>query len=225
MHVRALPWKLLAPLGLVLGLSWGFLELAEQIDEGDTSAIDQWLVLAMRTSDLDDPVGPGWLEEAARDITALGGHTLIGLLVLVAALYLAQHRRARTALFVVLAVGLGLAFSHLLKLGFDRPRPELVAPRQQVFTSSFPSGHSMGATLTFLTLAALLARVEKERRTQLFLLSVALGTSGLVGLSRVYLGVHWPTDVLGGWTMGTAWALGMWLAADALIRRGLLEGP
>jgi undecaprenyl-diphosphatase len=223
MHVGALPWRLLAPLGLTLGLMWGFLELAEQIGEGDTRAIDEHVVLAMRTADPSDPVGPGWLEEAARDITALGGHTLIGLMVLVVALYLAQHGRARTALFVVLAVGLGIVFSHLLKMGFDRPRPDLVPHRQQVYTSSFPSGHSMGATLTFLTLAALLSRVEKSRRTQLFLLSVAMGMSLMVGLSRVYLGVHWPTDVLGGWAMGTAWALGMWLLADQLTRRDLLD--
>jgi undecaprenyl-diphosphatase len=224
MPLRALPWRLLAPLGLIFGLSWGFIELAEQIDEGDTKVIDEWLVLAMRTADPSDPVGPGWLEEAARDITALGGHTLLGLLVLAVALYLAQHHRARTALFVVMAVGLGIGFSHLLKWGFDRPRPELVPHGQQVYTSSFPSGHSMGATLTFLTLAALLSRVEKRRRTQLFLLGMALGMSALVGLSRVYLGVHWPTDVLGGWTMGTAWALGTWLLANALVRRGWLEG-
>ena len=217
----ALPWRVLAPVGAALGLLWSFVELAEEISEGETRGFDEAVVLALRTEDPADPVGPVWLEEMARDITALGGHTFIGLLVLCVSIYLALHQRYRMAAFVAMSIGAGYALSHLLKLGFDRPRPELVPHGQQVYTSSFPSGHSMAAALAFLTLAALLSRIE-ERPTQVFLLGTALGMTALVGISRVYLGVHWPTDVLGGCAMGTFWAILAWMLADQLDRRGLL---
>lgn len=210
--------RLLVPLGAALALVWGFAELASEIVEGETRAVDEWVLRAMRTSDLADPVGPPWFEDMARDATALGGNVVIGVLLLAVTSWLALHRRYREAVFLVASIGIGLGVLFLLKLGFDRPRPELVPHGQEVFTASFPSGHSMTATMTYLTLAALLARMERRTREQVFPIAVALFVSFLVGLSRVYLGVHYPTDVLGGWALGTAWAVLSWLVADWLLQ-------
>ena len=111
----------------------------------------------------------------------------------------------------------------LLKLGFARPRPELVSHLVNVNSFSFPSGHATMATITYLTLGVLLARVQKRRHMKLYLLAVASILALLVGFTRVYLGVHWPTDVIAGWCVGTAWALGCWLLATWLQDRGTFE--
>lgn len=226
-HIEALdrrfPLRILLPLAVVVLLIWAFAELADEVVEGSTQALDVWLMRALRTRDLSDPIGPLWLEEIARDITALGGTAVLGFLVLLVSGYLLIARRVRTGLFVLGSTSLGYVAIFLAKLGFDRPRPDWVPHRQEVYTSSFPSGHAMGAALTLLTLAALLARAEPSRVTQGYLLMAALLISALVGVSRVYLGVHYPTDVVGGWGLGAAWAVLAWLVADALDRRGYLD--
>ena len=211
--------RFLAPLAAVLFLVWGFVALASEVAEGETRAADEWVLRAMRTADLSDPIGPAWFEDMARDATALGGNVVIGVLILSVTSWLLLHGRRRDAGFVVVSIGLGLGLLFALKLGFDRPRPDLVPHLQAVYTSSFPSGHSTGATLTYLTLAALIARMERRPLDQAFPIAVALILSGLVGVSRVYLGVHYPTDVLGGWAIGTAWALLCWMEADWIERR------
>jgi undecaprenyl-diphosphatase len=114
--------------------------------------------------------------------------------------------------------------SSLLKLGFDRPRPDLVAHGAQVYSASFPSGHALMSAVAYLTLGALLARVQKGRRLKLYVLAVAVTLTFLIGVSRVYLGVHWPTDVLAGWCIGSAWALTCWVLAIWLQGRGEMEG-
>ena len=147
-----------------------------------------------------------------------GGVGVLTLLTLaVCGFLLMQGRRRATALVLASVVG-GVVLSSLLKLGFDRPRPDLVPHGSLVYTASFPSGHAMMAAVVYLTLGALLARVQSERRLQVYLLALAVLTTVAVGISRVYLGVHWPSDVLAGWTAGAAWALACWLAA------GWIEG-
>jgi undecaprenyl-diphosphatase len=121
---------------------------------------------------------------------------------------------------VVIAVGGGTLLSFLLKGGFDRPRPELVPHGSYVYTASFPSGHSMMSAVVYLTLGALLVRIHPKRRTKAYILTIAVITTLAVGVSRVYMGVHWPSDVLGGWTLGAAWALLCWLVARWLKMRG-----
>jgi undecaprenyl-diphosphatase len=116
-----------------------------------------------------------------------------------------------------------MLLSTLLKLGFERPRPDLVPHAVVVYTASFPSGHAMLSAVTWLTLGALLMRVEPRRRVKAYVLALAVLTTLLVGASRIYLGVHWPTDVLAGWCIGAAWALMCWLAALWLQRRGRVE--
>jgi undecaprenyl-diphosphatase len=203
---------------------WGFIELADEVAEGQTRAVDTAILLALRNpADPADPIGPRWVEEMFRDFTALGGVSVIVFITLGAAGYLALLRKHRTVLLLAIAVGGGLLINTLLKLGFDRPRPDLVPHGAYVYTASFPSGHAMLATATYLTLGALLARVLPDRRTKFFVLTMAVVLCLLVGFSRVYLGVHWPSDVAAGWMIGAAWALIWWLVARWLQRERIVE--
>lgn len=205
---------------------WLFVTLAGEVIEGDTQGFDRAILLALRNpADRADPIGPAWLEEVARDVTALGGHSVLGLVTLSVLAYLLLSRRRGAALLVLASVGGGMVLSALMKLGFDRPRPDLVPHYTRVYTASFPSGHAMLSAITYLTLGSLLARIEAERRLKIFFLGLALVVTVLVGLSRVYLGVHWPSDVLGGWCGGAAWAGLCWFVALRLQRRGQVEAP
>ncbi|MBP7242334.1 phosphatase PAP2 family protein [Amaricoccus sp.] len=191
--------------------------------EGETHGFDVAVLLALRDpGDPADPLGPGWVEEFARDVTALGGTGVLVMVTLTAAGYLwLTGRRGATALALGAAAS-GNAVSMLLKGGFDRPRPDLVPHGAVTYTSSFPSAHAMMAAVVYLTLAVMLARVEKRRRVRVYILTVAIVLTLLVGTSRVYLGVHWPTDVLAGWAAGAGWALGCLLVAAWLQRRGVI---
>lgn len=203
---------------------WAFVGLADEVTEGDTMSVDEAVLLALRSpADHADPLGPGWVEEMGRDFTALGGVGVLVLVTLGALGYLLLARRFRAALFTALAVPGGILLSTLMKIGYDRPRPDLVPHEAMVYTASFPSGHAMMSAVTYLTLAALLSRVQPEMRLKAYLLTMALLLTLLVGASRVYLGVHWPTDVLAGWTAGAAWAALCWLAMRWLQRRGRME--
>jgi undecaprenyl-diphosphatase len=203
---------------------WGFLELGDEVGEGETREVDTAILLALRTpGDPSDPIGPGWFEETGRDFTALGGMAVLTLFTLAALGYLLLDGKRHAALLVVVAVGGGMLWSSGLKAGYDRPRPDLVPHGARVYTASFPSGHSMLSAATYLTLGALLARVHPRRRMKAYFLGVAVLLTVLVGASRVYLGVHWPTDVLGGWSGGSTWALACWLVARWLQRRGQVE--
>ncbi|HEV7367981.1 phosphatase PAP2 family protein [Arenibaculum sp.] len=212
---------LLLALMLVAGALWGFIALADEVVEGETHRIDRMLLLALRNAaDPSDPIGPGWVEELGRDMTALGGVGVLMVLSVSVAGYLWLIRKRRAMVLLMVSVGGGLLASSLLKEVFDRPRPDLVPHEAMVYTASFPSGHSMLAAVTYLTLGALLARVEKSWRVKIYLISLAAAVTILVGISRVYLGVHWPSDVLAGWTIGTVWAMAVWTVALALQRRG-----
>lgn len=216
--------SILAVPGLAAAAGWVFIELADDIGENETEKIDRMLLLMLRNrNDLSDPLGPRWFEEMVRDVTAFGGTGPLVFITLAAMLYLLLLRKYRTSLFVLLAVGGGQLLSSLLKFGFDRARPDLVPHGMHVYTASFPSGHAMMAAVTWLTLGALLARTEARKRIKAYLILLAITVTVLVGLSRVYLGVHWPTDVLGGWVAGSAWAALCWSFALVLQRRGGIE--
>ena len=204
--------------------AWAFVNLAGEVLEGDTTRLDRTLLLALRSAgDPSDPLGPRWLEEAARDITGLGGTTVLTFVTLAAITYLLMTGKSHAALLIVVAVGGGMLLSTLLKLGFDRPRPDLVPHGARVYTASFPSGHAMLSAVTYLTLGALFARVQPQRRIKGFLLGLAIVLTLVIGMSRVYLGVHWPSDVLAGWCGGAAWAALCWFVALQLQRRGDVE--
>ena len=134
-----------------------------------------------------------------------------------------SHNRARVlASFALLGAVL---LSFVIKAGIERPRPDLFPHGTPVYTASFPSGHSTGAAATYLTLGALLARFQRARRLKIYFMSVAVLLTLMIGLSRLYLGVHWPTDVLAGWTLGSCWALLCWMVARQLQRAGAVEPP
>jgi undecaprenyl-diphosphatase len=198
---------------VVLGL-WAFIALADEVREGDTYTVDEAILLSMRNpANLDDPFGPLWLEEMARDYTALGGIGIVALVSGVTCLYMALSRRW-TMLWLILSVVLGSLFLNLLlKAGFDRPRPDLVPRGMEVYHASFPSGHAMTAASVYLTLGALLARIQKYRFQAALIMGTAILVTVLVGLSRVYLAVHWPSDVVAGWVAGAIWAASCSLVA------------
>jgi undecaprenyl-diphosphatase len=206
--------------------AWAFMEIADEVREGETHTLDTTLLLALRDpQNPADPLGPGWLQEAGRDITGLGGYAILSLVTIAAVAYLLMAGKRRAALLVIAAIVGGTLLSTALKIGFERPRPDLVPHATQVYTASFPSGHAMLSAVTFLTLGALLTRMEKSRRIRAFIMSLAIIMTLLVGLSRVYLGVHWPSDVLAGWSVGAAWASFCWFAELQLQRRGQVENP
>lgn len=193
--------------GLVAALLLGFGLLADEVVEGDTLNWDKSILLMLRVpGHPSEPIGPIWLQEAVRDITALGSFSLLTIIVLAVFVHLLLVGRSRTAWFIAVAVVSGTALSSVLKAVFDRPRPDLTGIAR-VFTASFPSGHATISAVVFLTLGALLAERASTARLRAYYLCVAATLAILVGLSRVYLGVHYPTDVLAGWLIGTAWAL------------------
>jgi undecaprenyl-diphosphatase len=218
----------LVTLLLVAALAGGvfaFIEIADAVREEETRALDEAILLAMRRpGDPSDPLGPPWVEEVGRDLTSLGGVTIIGLVTVAVAATLWLVRQRRSAALLVFAVLSGAILSFALKRGFDRPRPALVPHETTVYTASFPSGHSMLSAVAYLTLGALVARVLPRKRLKAFVLGWALLFTGLAGVSRVYLGVHWPTDVLAGWAIGASWAVACWLAADLVDRRATGRG-
>jgi undecaprenyl-diphosphatase len=210
-------------LAVVAGV-WVFVLVAVLVSAGSTQALDERILRALR--DPDDPskgLGPGWLGEVGRDLTALGGVAALCLLTAAVAGYLLICRKYRALVLLVAATGGGLVLSTVLKDSFSRPRPTVVPHLSYVSTSSFPSGHSMLSAVVYLTLGSLLAGLVRERRLKVYFLGVALVLTFLVGLSRMYVGVHYPTDVLAGWSAGLAWALLCSLAAHRLRRRGAVE--
>jgi undecaprenyl-diphosphatase len=216
----------LALVAVVAGGLWTFLEVADAVTEGDVRAFDRAVLLAMREpADPADPLGPRWVEEMGRDLTALGGVAVLTLVSVAASLFLWMARRPRAVALLLVAFVGGQALSLLLKRGYARPRPDLVPHESFVYTASFPSGHSMMSAVVYLTLGALLARVLPRRRMKLLVMVCALGATLLTGVSRVYVGVHWPTDVLAGWAIGASWAVGCWLVADLLDRRRARGAP
>jgi len=127
------------------------------------------------------------------------------------------------AFFVLGSVLGGQLIGTILKDLFQRPRPDLVPFSAYASGASFPSGHTLMSAVTYLTLGALLARSQERKRVKAYLLLVAIFLTFAVGVTRVYLGVHWPTDVLAGWTAGAVWALICWLTARKLQSRRTLE--
>jgi len=203
---------------------WAFVRVASGVTAGKTTAFDDWAITALRRADDPGrPIGPAWLKEVARDISALGGVTFLSLLVATVAGFLWLRRMHSAMLFVTASTVGGLLLSQALKGHFQRPRPELVPHLAEIYSSSFPSGHAMLSATVFLTLGALLGRFVREPGMRAYFLIIAGGLTFLVGASRVYVGVHYPTDVLAGWTAGLAWALVCWLVARTMQQRGLIQ--
>lgn len=216
---RSLDLSILIGIFLITGLLLVVEELADDVLEGETESFDTAILLMFRTADdLSDPIGPAYVEEMVRDVTALGSTAIISLATLGVLGFLLFAGKTKTAFIVLFATLGAMAVSSGLKQLIDRPRPDLVPHGAVVYTASFPSSHSMQSAATYLTMGALLAQVQKRRRVKAFILAIALIVTLLVGISRIYLGVHWPTDVLAGWSAGAGWAILCWLLAGKLYR-------
>lgn len=229
---KRIPWlrapelRLLAILAVLAALVTAFLVLASEVAEGETAGFDRAILLAFRATPA-DPIGPPWLEASVVHISALGSAAVTTLVTLIAVAYLALADRRRYALLVAgCALGTELWMA-LLKASYGRVRPTEVVALDPPGGLSFPSGHSMISTTLYLTLAVLVARALPHRRLRIFAVAVGAGLAVMIGVSRVYLGVHYPTDVLAGWTVGLAWALTCGLLARWLAGRGQVEaaGP
>ena len=211
---------------VILGAAalFAFAKIANEVGQGETRAFDEWLLLSLRTpGDPAVPIGPKRMQELMRDITALGSTGVLTIMMLSVIGFLAMTRKGHAAILVLVSVVGGTLLSQTMKFAFARPRPELVPHGAEVYTASFPSGHSMMSAVVYLTLGALLARTQPDRGVKVYIMTIAVVLPALVGISRVYLGVHWPTDVLAGWSLGGVWALLCWLVIVWLQRRGDVE--
>jgi undecaprenyl-diphosphatase len=205
-------------------LAIAFVALAGNVLEGDTQRFDERMLSALRKPENPAvPIGPPWLRGAALDITALGSAAVLGLAVLGVVGFLLLQGAWRSALFVFAASIGGWLLNSFLKEAFGRARPAVVPHLREVMTLSFPSGHALTSAAVYLTLGALLMRIVKRPLAKFYCMSAAMLITALVGASRVYLGVHYPTDVLAGWLLGLSWALICWLAERALERRAGLK--
>lgn len=205
---------------LAAGGLWAFTEISEKISGDSPHEFDRMILLAMREpGDLSDPIGSHQIEEMGRDLTALGGFTILTGLTLASIGVTLFLGKPKIALIIGIAITGGILLTSLIKRGFDRPRPDLVPHGVVVSNASFPSGHAMMSAIVYLTLGLLLARTQPSRGLRIYLIALSVLLTLLVGISRIYLGVHWPTDVLAGWTLGAAWALVFWVITIATEKR------
>lgn len=216
---------LLATLLGVTVLVIAFILFADEVLEGEFAGFDNAIILALRApGNLADPIGPPWLREMGRDVTALGSPIFITLVLLTVVGYLMLIRKRAAALLMAIAVLGGGTLSTVLKMVFNRSRPDI--PRAiGDLNASFPSGHATLSAVAFLTIGILLVRVTPEPRLRTYFMTIAVLLSLMIGLSRIYLGVHYPTDVFAGWCVGGAWALLCSVVAWRLQRHGAIEAP
>lgn len=197
-----------------------FIQIADEVTEGDLQQIDEKILLMLR--DNNDPsraLGPERLEFIVRDITALGSFTVITLITLFVVIFLLIKKEYRSVFYVLSASVGGAILLNVLKFIFARERPDIVQHLVSEISMSFPSGHSTISAVVYLSLAVLIMRVEKSHKARIFIISVALFLTFIVGVSRLYLGVHYPTDVIAGWSIGLFWALFVWLISSFIENR------
>lgn len=201
-----------------------FVELADDVTDADGRSFD-WMILSMLrpTANPEDAWGPWWLEEAAADLTSLGGIAVLGLFATVAVVFLLIQGKRLSALLLVLGLAGGVALSEGLKSIFERERPPSVYQAVDTINASFPSGHALLSAVFYLSLGVMLTRAFPRHRVKGFVLGVAIVITLLVGVTRVYLGAHWATDVLAGWSVGAAWAMALWLVSYAVARRQIVH--
>lgn len=201
-----------------------FLRMGHEVSEAETDAFDNRILLALRSAP-DDPLGPPWVEAAMMHLSALGSGAVTALVALIAVGFTLLARRPRFALLIATcAIGVSVLMT-LLKGLYNRPRPTVVTHIDPPGGLSFPSGHSTISMALYMTLAVLIARTLEERRLRRFVIGTGGFLTMLIGVSRMYLGVHYPTDVLAGWTVGGAWALICGGVAYCLGRDRSVEVP
>lgn len=213
----------MAALAALLVLAGGvltFMEIADEVTESDGQALDRRILALMRpyAEDPGRPWGPWWLKEAAADLTSLGGISVLGLFAVIVIVFLLSQRKWLSSLLLALGLAGGVGLSEGLKAVFERERPPQAMQAVETINASFPSGHALLAAVFYLSVAVMLTRAFPRQRFKAFVLVVGMVLALLVGLTRVYLGAHWASDVIAGWAVGAAWAMALWLAAYAVAR-------
>lgn len=198
-----------------------FFIIAGEVSDGEHLPVETALMEVLRTGEPPRAIGPAWLVRVARDITALGSLVVLTTITTLVVGFLLITRRVGAALFLVLTAAGGQLLNSALKLLYRRERPDLAFRWIEIDSPSFPSGHATSSAVIYLTLAVLLARLTENNSEKIYIIGSALTLSFLVGVTRVYLGVHYPTDVVAGWAVGIAWAQICWFAARAIGRRRL----
>ena len=206
---------------ILLGSAWLFLFIAHEVSDGDHLPLETAVMRALHHYDPISVNDSTWLREAARDITSLGSMVVLATVTVLVLGFFVLSRRFSAALFLFSAALGGQVLNATLKVAFGRERPDPSIRWVEIDSLSFPSGHATSSAVVFLTIAILLSRILDKQSHQAYVMAAAVGLSLLVGLSRVYLGVHYPTDVIAGWLLGLTWAEICWFAARALGTRRL----
>lgn len=212
-EIAAVSALFVAALGVMV-----FVDLAGDLGEAGGRAFDQAVLEALRPGPT-DPWGPDWLEEAALELTALGGVAVLALFAVVVVGFLVLQRKRLSALLLALGLAGGMALSEGLKAVFGRERPPEALRAVETLNASFPSGHSLLSAVFYLSIGVMLTRAFRQKRFKAYVIGVAVLLTLIVGLTRIYLAAHWATDVLAGWSVGAAWAMALWLIAYAVQRR------
>jgi undecaprenyl-diphosphatase len=212
-----------APLSALVILAGGaalFIDLAEDMGEAEHQSLDESVLHWLHPGpNLAEPIGPAWLDHAMTDLTSLGSVAVLAVVAISVLGYLLFEKRwVQSALLVVSLAG-GLVLSETMKMVFERSRPPEAYHAMGTLNASFPSGHALLATVAYLTLGAMLAQAMKKRRLKAYVIGWAVVLAMTVGVSRIYLGVHWTSDVLAGWSLGAAWAMACWLIERWLVWR------
>lgn len=214
LRIATVPVLLMA---LVAGGIYTFVAVANDVSENELQRFDNGLLLLFRQpSDVSAPIGPSWVAQSVVEITTLGGYPVLVTLVTAIAGFLLVYRKFGPAIFMLASIISGTVVSHLLKIVYDRPRPDIVDHLVATHTASFPSGHATMSAVVYLTLATMIVRLVDDVAVRIYVILMAVLLTFMVGMSRIYLGVHWPSDVIAGWALGTAWACSSWLAVTAL---------
>lgn len=214
-EIAAVAVLLVGTLGLAL-----FAVIADGVAEGDKQGFD-WSVMHLLRPYPNDPqylVGPWWLKEAAIDITALGGISVLIVFALMAVGFLLIHGKKLSAMLLLIGLAGGVVLSEGLKAIFDRPRPPVDYQMVEILNASFPSGHALLASVFYLSVGVMLTRAFPKKRMKAYAMFCAVVLVLLIGLTRVYLGAHWASDVAAGWGIGSFWAMCLWLFAYGFER-------
>jgi len=191
---------LLSGTAIAVGCTWAFSELAQKVRSGTTQPLDDAVMHWIGSHQ--NPV----VQSAMLEITALGTGTVVAMIVFIAGLFLWLNQHKHSAILLIVATLGGMLLDNLLKIGFDRPRPQIFKWGTYAVSSSFPSGHAMSSIIVYGTVAYLAARLQRNLASRVATMALAALIILLICSSRLYLGVHFPSDVLAGLIIGLAWA-------------------
>jgi len=198
---------------------WIFVKMASHVRSGSTQAFDDSVIRWMGAHH------SSTLDAVMIEVTALGTGTVVLMIVTVSGLFLVLTRHKYSAILLLVSTFGGLVLNTVLKLGFDRPRPSIFVPGVHTVSSSFPSGHAMSAAIVYSTVAYLAARLHRRRWARWLVMTAALVVITLISISRMYLGVHYPSDVIAGVAIGFAWAAFCMATLEAIQKFGARYDP